>query len=953
MDARPIDLTKLFEPTTQYHAPLFQRPYVWTLEKQWEPLWVDVRTAADRQTDVSTDNDDVPHFLGAIVLELKDARELTTKNIIDGQQRITSLQLLVAAARTAAREAGEANLAKKLDALLFFEDYLVEDPNDRFKLVPTNGDRVAFRLAVRHDITDLKRIPPGDSGRTMEAYAYFCAAVEEWLSEVDETSRRDKLQALVTVLRQGLRIVVIDIGKDENAQAIFETMNARGTPLLAADLVKNFLFQDAGESRANLLYAQYWSDFDTQTWRREVGAGRVKRPRIDQLLGNWLILRGEGDLHWQELFLDFRKYRRSTTASSEDIFADLRDVAAVYDMLERLPTGSREWLFMYRLEVLEAGTMKPIALRIFGQGGIEDPADRLRALIALESWLVRRMLCRLTTKNYNRVAKDLLDQVAGGPFTSAPVVEFLSSLRGESQLWPDDNVLMANLRTLPYYTAITRGRLRMTLEAVEAELRGPMNLPFGDWNALTIEHVMPQEWSRHWPLPADVPELEARITRDGAKHRLGNLTLVAQPLNSRLSNAAWTAEPDQDQKREALRKHNVYMLNKPLVEMAEWDEKGIRRRGEDLAATILTIWPRPDAVAGVSIAPHGNADAPLAATVLTVPPSSLTDGARRHPSYWDEFESLEALESVEPALGALGRAVMAWVDSIPGLGYTRAQRVPELIPTLTVVGEPLELFTITNEGLVFLALATWDRIPELADGVGRRTFLNAINEAVGASMKSSRHWPRFAAELLYDEDPRRAFLGKMEDLIGRLLGGETALVQLGESVPLPDSNLVAAPDELATVTRSPSAAPTDLGLRYQQFLSNVLERYKALRPYVTSATRVGPHNWFPFAAGRSGFAFVWSVAGGRGMRVELWIDVGAKEQNEVLFDRLRERAADLESQVGQPIAWERLDNRKGCRLAVYRNIDKDHFHDDPELVEWAAQTMARFADVLRPVIKAL
>ena len=241
----------------------------------------------------------------------------------------------------------------------------------------------------------------------MEAYDFFRASIEEWLTQVDDAPRGEKLRALVTALRQNLRVVVIDIGREENAQAIFETMNARGTPLLAADLVKNYLFQGTGESRAEFLYSKYWSDFDTQTWRREVGAGRVRRPRIDQLIGNWLTLRGEEDLHWQELFLDFKKYRVTADASPEDLLADLREVASVFDLIERFPLGSREGLFVYRLVIIEANTRRSLAIRIFGEGGIEEHAERLRALVAIESWIVRRMLCRLTTKNYNRVVRSL------------------------------------------------------------------------------------------------------------------------------------------------------------------------------------------------------------------------------------------------------------------------------------------------------------------------------------------------------------------------------------------------------------------------------------------------------------------------------------------------------------------------------------------------------------------
>jgi len=895
-------------------------------------LWEDIRTAADRLTDGSATNDDQPHFLGAIVLELREARELTTKNIIDGQQRITSLQLLIAAVRAAARDANENNLAKSLDALLFFEDWLVENPNHQFKMVPTNGDRVAFRLATRHGLTDLGRVPAGDSGRTMEAYAYFRKSIDEWLTEVDEASLAEKLRALVTVLRRNLRVVVIDIGRDENAQAIFETMNARGTPLLAADLVKNFLFQGANESRAEFLYAQYWADFDTQTWRREVGAGRVKRPRIDQLIGNWLILRGEEDLHWQELFLDFKTYRNATGASPEELLADLREVASVFDLLERFPLASREGLFMYRLDILEVNTIKPVAIRIFGKGGIEDPVERLRALGAIESWFVRRMLCRLTTKNYNRIVRSLLDHVAGGPFTSATVVAFLASLQGESQVWPDDSTVLENLRTQPYYTAVTRARLRMVLEAVEAELRGPMNLPFSDWNALTVEHVLPQEWSHNWPLPSDRPELEARIERDAAKHRLGNLTLVAQALNSGLSNGPWVATGDAPQKREGLRKHNVYMLNKPLVELPDWDEARIRARGDELGKVVLQIWPSPQAFVAksTSVSQPGS---PEPAQVVAGPTGAPASG--RHRRLWDEHQSLRALTEASVELGELGRAVMAWADGLGDVTYLKAQRVPELKPAVTVHGEPLVLFTLSNEGLVFLPLDTWKRMPALKEEASRREYLVRVNEVVGASMSSLRSWPNFPATLLLDESRRAAFLRLMGEFAGQLRS--TAVIP-------------GAADE---VIRRPPQPPGELALRYQGFLTNVLDRYSAMEPVFSTPPLVAPRNWLSFGAGRKGFSFAWTIAGGSRLRVELYIDSGDSRLNKTSFDRLREDADQIEADLGTPVAWERLDDKQACRLAIYRETDIDRFDTDPDLVDWAAETMTRFARVLRARIERL
>lgn len=184
-------------------------------------------------------------------------------------------------------------------------------------------------------------------------------------------------------------------------------------------------------------------------------------------------------------------------------------------------------------------------------------------------------------------------------------------------------------------------------------------------------------------------------------------------------------------------------------------------------------------------------------------------------------------------------------------------------------------------------------------------------------------------------------------------GVEVELLQVSGSIPAPHFKLVAEPNEWAKAQKSASAAPSELGLRYQQFLSSVLDRFKQLRPFFTSASRVSTDNWFQFAAGRAGFNFSWSIAAGSRMRAELYIDVGDREQNKALFDQLRAQSQELEAQIGHPLTWERLDDKKGCRIAIYRDTDPDSFDHDAELIEWAAQTMVSLADVLRPLVKTL
>jgi hypothetical protein len=157
-------------------------------------------------------------------------------------------------------------------------------------------------------------------------------------------------------------------------------------------------------------------------------------------------------------------------------------------------------------------------------------------------------------------------------------------------------------------------------------------------------------------------------------------------------------------------------------------------------------------------------------------------------------------------------------------------------------------------------------------------------------------------------------------------------------------------DEELAATRRPS---TELGLQYQRLFQSILDRFKALRPGATGRARVGTENWLDFSAGRSGFLWVWSTAHNKYFRVELYIDVGNQDENKRLFDKLHERAAELEHQLGLPIAWERLPAKRASRLAVYYETLDENFDIDDTMIEWAAQTMSRFIDVIGPAIRSL
>jgi hypothetical protein len=230
-------------------------------------------------------------------------------------------------------------------------------------------------------------------------------------------------------------------------------------------------------------------------------------------------------------------------------------------------------------------------------------AQRHRALRALESWLVRRALCRATAKDVNRMVVELLRAMdEAGPAATGDTVEaVLAGQQAESRYWPDDTTLHAGLRAEPIYKTLSRPRLRMVLEAIEDSLRGPLGEGQPCPRNLTVEHVMPQGWREHWG--GDIAEDPiAALRRDGLVQVLGNLTLVNQRLNPTMSNRPWTAQEaaarglGEHGKRDYLLQHSQLKLNAEIV--AEhgdaWTQDDIRARTDSLIGRVAQIWPRPD-----------------------------------------------------------------------------------------------------------------------------------------------------------------------------------------------------------------------------------------------------------------------------------------------------------------------------------------------------------------------
>ena len=607
-DASKRLVGKLFAPDVQYVIPTFQRPYVWDRERQWEPLWEDVRATTERLEEATAaaggDHEAAEkatggHFLGAVVLQQVHtaAATLEKRNVIDGQQRMTTLQLLLDAAHAVVAEDGDTMPAKRLRKLVL-NDRDIYEGDDLFKLWPAMADRRAFRAAMDDGADE----EPFADALVVRAHRFFREQIRDWLeSGEDRAARR---QSLYATLARLLEVVVIDLRSDDDAHVIFETLNARGTPLLASDLVKNYLLHLAdARGEADRLHREHWTGFESPWWREEVSQGRLSRPRVDVLLNYWLAARTRKEVASHRVFKALQDYVVESGAAPVDVAADLARAGAAYRTWAndppKFPPASAEGTFFYRWGVIQAGVLTPVLLTLFSASR-EELSDEARrgALAALESYLVRRMVCPSNSKDYNRLFLELIERLDGRLAEADTVTtEFLAGQTATSRVWPDDAAFSRAIMERPVYRLLSRGRTRMLLEALEDDARTlKTEEAHVSRGKLTVEHILPGKWrTKHWPLPkTGDPQADelAAARRDDLKDTLGNLSLINGRLNSSVSNGPW------EKKRAAFDEHSVLHLNKRLL--GRWDpdltpEENIAVRGAELATAACRIWSRPAA----------------------------------------------------------------------------------------------------------------------------------------------------------------------------------------------------------------------------------------------------------------------------------------------------------------------------------------------------------------------
>lgn len=615
MEANALSPRDLFDGTVCYVVPPFQRPYVWTEDDQWQPLWDDIVRVADAALESSEDgqgDDPVSHFLGAVVLKLLGtvAGAPTKHSVIDGQQRLTTLQVLLDAAQLVLDEHGDPDDAESLQELVFNAANRFRDSPNRFKLWPSRVDRAAFEAVMDNRMTVPKDLI---TSRVCEAHSFFYDAITEW-AEVsgDPDKPKARLSTLASVLQQHLQIVAINLAASDDDQLIFETLNDRGTPLLAADLIKNYVFQQCEEIGADVdsWSEAYWQDFDEDWWRNQVAQGRLYRSRIDLFLQYWLTMRLRDEIPTDAVFSRFRAFAMehlSSISHAEAFLQGLRSDANAYrDLVTRDPADGPGMFYGRVVEDLELGAFIPLLLWLISDNHKVPQPEVDEALQAVESLAVRRTLLRMTMKDINKLVVAVLKELdrRAGDRVGRVVIEYLAQQDADARSWPTDDSLRRQLPSIRLYGNIKQSRLRTVLSACEMRRRSQRHEDVSLPEKLEIEHIMPRGWRTYWG--ADIRgNADLSAQRDTLVNSLGNLTLVTKKLNGTLLNRPWR---DQDAavvasagreagvgKRSLLNRFSILVLNKDIVEphVDSWTEDDIKSRAKQLTEAVIAIWPRP------------------------------------------------------------------------------------------------------------------------------------------------------------------------------------------------------------------------------------------------------------------------------------------------------------------------------------------------------------------------
>ncbi|GAA2155337.1 DUF262 domain-containing protein [Actinomadura napierensis] len=564
MKAGESTLRKLIQGEQQFVVPLYQRTYAWG-PQQLRTLWSDVLDQADGLAK----GRDSGHFLGSIVLA--PGPDLAPTNsqwiVVDGQQRLTTLLLALCAIRDHLAAEDPSSL-DRINELHLINKWRHGDL--RYRLLPTQADRAALMALIDGQID--QRV----TGPIADAYGFFRAQ----LVDADDPADPHDITRIENVILDRLSLVQITVESDDNAFRIFESLNNTGTRLSPVDLIRNYVFMCL-PNRGQYVYDMYWLPLQEKL-RDQHGT-----QALELLMYLVLVLRLGEDAKYSDVYRGHQELLDETAGDEAKVEAYVADLArrAAHLKLVLAPETEKDprirdrfrFLNQWQAQTTYPAIMKLLELREDGDATDDDVAA---SLAYIESFLVRRLVGGIPTRNLNRIFQRLTGQLPRDESVPEAVQAALSPARS---YWLDDDELRAAIRSSKFYWQGRAGQKKLVLGRLAETYPGgePVRL---DDKRITIEHVLPQHLTDAWREELRANGEDPELLHKELVHTLGNLTLTA--YNSELGDLPY------EHKRTRLGQTGIAMTQ-AIVERPHWGKNEILTRADELADRAIELWPGP------------------------------------------------------------------------------------------------------------------------------------------------------------------------------------------------------------------------------------------------------------------------------------------------------------------------------------------------------------------------
>ncbi|KWT78128.1 DUF262 domain-containing protein [Candidatus Magnetominusculus xianensis] len=539
MQAKETKLQDILEGTKQYVIPLFQRTYSWT-NKEWEILWKDLIELCEAENPRT-------HFIGSIVTmpTVSVPEGIAKYLLIDGQQRLTTIFILLTLLRDKAQKLRREDFADEINNTLLVNPY--KRDNDFYKLMPTQLDRDIYKNIINANTNEKE-------SKLTEAYNYF----EKKLRQV--SIEYDIIKKIITSY---FSVVSIVLDTDDNPYLVFESLNAKGRPLTQADLIRNYFFMRIHIDEQDAIYSKYWEPMQT-----------ALNDSLTEYIRHYLMRDGS-IIKKDDVYYDLKG--KVSSINAIDYLMELKKYSVYYQRLldpAHEPDCDLQKCFR-RLNRIGVTTAYPLLLNLYGDYSVNkmNTADFITILKTIENYLIRRFVCNVPTNQLNKIFPTVYPLL--NTKHQANLAEGIMEIL-QKKSYPSDTEFYTRFRETKFYGAGDRQiKTKLILEAIEEDFAHKEALPYDN---LTIEHVMPQTLSEWWQnhLGEDWEE-----THELFLHTIGNLTLTG--YNEEMSNDDFTT-------KKKTYNYSHLELNKYFSSIASWRRTDIEKRAETLAKKALEVW---------------------------------------------------------------------------------------------------------------------------------------------------------------------------------------------------------------------------------------------------------------------------------------------------------------------------------------------------------------------------